>query len=131
VPGEPRRVVILYDHPLLGEGIERLLRDRAGLEVRLVHIDGADAARAALEDQPDVAIVERCAPIAAIDLLRIAPDTLFVDVGLDDGPSWTYRREQLSPKPEDILRAVSGRRTAGSRRAAGSRTSVVQRPAGR
>jgi len=125
-------VVILYDHPLLGEGLERLLRDRAGLEVRLVRIDGVEAAQAALESQPDVAIVERCAPIATIDLLRIAPDTLFVDVGLDAGPSWTYRREKLSPGPEDILRAVSGRRAGRGRTVTAAEPArAAGRPAGR
>jgi DNA-binding NarL/FixJ family response regulator len=106
---EPRRVIILYDHPLLGEGLQRLLRDRADLDVRLVRVDGVETARAALEAKPDVVIVERCAPIEAIDLLRLAPDTLFIDVGLDAGPSWSYRREQLSARPEDILKAIAGR----------------------
>jgi DNA-binding NarL/FixJ family response regulator len=101
-------VVILYDHPLLGEGLERLLRDRADIDVRLVRIDGLDAAKAALEEAPDVVIVERCAPVAAIDLLPLAPDTLFIDVGLDAGPSWTYHREAISPQPEDILQAITG-----------------------
>jgi DNA-binding NarL/FixJ family response regulator len=109
VPGESMRVVILYDHPLLGEGLERLLRDRTDLDVRLVRLDGVEAAKAALEGGPDVVIVERCAPIAAIDLLALAPDTMFIDVGLDAGPSWTYRRDAISPRPEDILEAITGR----------------------
>lgn len=109
MPGETRRVVILYDHPLLGEGLERLLRGQPGLAVELVHVDGIDAARAALAADPDVVILERCAPVQAIDLLRLAPDALFIDVGLDAGPSWTYRRDELAPQPEDILRAITER----------------------
>lgn len=108
MPGESRRVVILYDHPLLGEGLERLLRDRADLDVRLVRVDSVETAKAALDGSPDVVIVERCAPVAAIDLLRLAPDSLFIDVGLDAGPSWTYRREEISPRPDDILQAITG-----------------------
>lgn len=117
MPGEPRRVVILYDHPLLGEGLERLLRDRPGLDVRLVRVDGVEAAIAALEGSPDVVIVERCAPVAAIDLLPLAPDSLFIDVGLDAGPSFTYRREAISPRPEDILQAITARPRPASRSA--------------
>ena len=109
MPGEPRRVIILYDHPLLGEGLERLLRDRPGLQVQLVHVDSLDIARSAVDSQPDVVILERCAPVAAVDLLPLAPDALFIDVGLDAGPSWSYRREELSPRPEDIVQAITGR----------------------
>ena len=117
--GETRRVLILYDHPLLGEGLERLLRDRSDLQVQLVHVDSLDVARAAVLSQPDVVIMERCAPVAAIDLIRLAPDTVFIDVGLDAGPSWTYRREEISPRPEAILQAI------------GSRPRPTSRPAGR
>lgn len=109
VPGESRRVVILYDHPLLGEGLERLLRDTPGIDVSLVHVDGIEAAGIALSNRPDVVILERCAPVQAIDLLRLAPDALFIDVGLDAGPSWTYRRDELSAQPEDILRTIAER----------------------
>ena len=115
MPGNARRVVILYDHPLLGEGLERLLRDRADIDVRLVRVDGVESAKAALESAPDVVIVERCAPVAAIDLLALAPGTLFIDVGLDAGPSWTYRREEISPRPEDILQAITGQPRPASR----------------
>jgi hypothetical protein len=106
VPGEPRRVVILYDHPLLGEGLERLLRAGTDLQVELVHVDGVDAAQSVLATNPDVVILERSAPLQAIDLLRFAPCALFIDVGLDAGPSWAYRRDELSPQPEEILRAI-------------------------
>jgi hypothetical protein len=106
VPGEVRRIVILYDHLLLGEGLERLLRNGSGLQVELVHVDGIETARAAIASDPDVVILERCAPVQAIDLLRLAPSALFIDVGLDPGPSWAYRRDELSPQPEDILRTI-------------------------
>ena len=124
MPGQRRRVVILYEHPLLGEGLERLLRPEADLEVALVHIDSVDVARCALDPTPDVVILERCAAVQALDLLRLAPGALFIDVGLDAGPSWAYHRDELSPRPEDVLRAIVERpvpiaRAAGA--SAGSR----------
>jgi hypothetical protein len=106
VQGEVRRVVILYDHILLGEGLERLLRDGGELEVELVHVDRMETACSAVASNPDVVILERCAPVKAIDLLRLAPSALFIDVGLDAGPSWAYRRDELSPEPENILRTI-------------------------
>lgn len=109
MPDEHRRILILFEHPLLGEGLKRLLHAEAGLQVELVHIDSFDAACSALSPTPDVVILERCAPVQAIDLLRLAPDALFIDVGLDSGPSWAYHRDQLSPQPEDLLRAIFDR----------------------
>jgi hypothetical protein len=109
VPDSHQRVVILYSHPLLGEGIGRLLTADPDLEVELVRVDDLGGAERALSCSPDVVILERSAPIQAIDLLRFAPAALFIDVGLDAGPSWTYRREELSPQPEELLRAIHGR----------------------
>jgi hypothetical protein len=93
-------------------------------------VDGVESAVAALQGAPDVVIVERCAPIAAIDLLPLAPDALFIDVGLDAGPSWTYRREEISPSPEDILQAITGRPRPAARPAT-ARHAPAARPAGR
>jgi hypothetical protein len=109
VPDEPQRVVILYAHPLLGEGLARLLGANADLQIELVRVDDLDAAEAALAAAPDVVILERSAPLQAIDLLRLAPSALFIDVGLDAGPSWAIRRDELSPQPEEILRAIHDR----------------------
>jgi DNA-binding NarL/FixJ family response regulator len=106
VPGPSRRVVILYAHPILGEGLARLLGDDADLAVQLVPVDDLATAEAALASGPDVVILERSLPLQAIDLLRIAPQALLIDVGLDAGPSWAYRREELSPQPDEILRTI-------------------------
>jgi hypothetical protein len=109
VPDSHQRVVILYSHPLLGEGLGRLLTADPDLLVELVRVDDIEGAERALSCSPDVVILERSAPIQALDLLRFAPSALFIDVGLDAGPSWTYRREELSPQPEELLRAIRGR----------------------
>ena len=107
--GGEQRIVILYAHPLLGEGLGRILAADRAVQVELVHVDDAAAAEQALADPPDVVILERGLPQQAFDLLRLVPSALFIDVGLDAGPTWTYRRDELSPQPEDLLSAIRRR----------------------
>lgn len=102
-----QRVVIVYAHPLLGEGLQRLLGATPGLQVQLVKVDCPEVVEQALLCEPDVVIMERTPIVQAIDLLRLAPTALVVDVGLDAGPSWTYHRDQISPQPEELLRAIA------------------------
>jgi hypothetical protein len=125
VPAQARRVVILYSHPLLGEGLAHLLGSDRDLSVELVHVEDESEAEAALSGRlaelcPDVVIVERSMAVSAIDLLALAPNALLIDVGLDAGPSFSYRREELSPQPDEILRTIRrgfpGRAVRGRRR---------------
>jgi hypothetical protein len=125
VPGGEQRVVILYANPLLGEGLGRILAVDSALRIELVHVDDATAAERALADPPDVVILERRLPQQALELLRLVPSALFIDVGLDAGPTWTYCREELSPQPEDLLRAIR-RRPAHA--AAAVATAPLRRP---
>ncbi|HET9680786.1 MAG TPA: hypothetical protein VFP19_02020 [Candidatus Limnocylindrales bacterium] len=111
MPAQARRVVILYSHPLLGEGLAHLLGGDRDLTVDLVRVQDEEEAEAALTGCladlcPDVVIVERSMGVKPIDLLRVAPAALLIDVGLDAGPSFTYRREELSPQPDEILRTI-------------------------
>lgn len=123
MPAQARRVVILYSHPLLGEGLAHLLDGDHELIVELIRVDDEAEAEAALagclaDACPDVVIVERSVNVKATDLLQFAPSALLIDVGLDAGPSWAYRREELSPQPDEILRTIRarGRVTRGRRR---------------
>jgi hypothetical protein len=125
VPAQARRVVILYSHPLLGEGLAHLLGSDRDLTVDLVRVENEDEAEAALSERladqcPDVVIVERSMAVKAIDLLTVAPSALLIDVGLDAGPSFSYRREELSPQPDQILQTIRrgfpGRGPRGRRR---------------
>jgi len=114
---ESRRVsvVVLYAHPLLGEGIDRILSSEQGFDVTCIAKAAVDHAERALATQPDVVIVERSDPLAAVDILKFAPDALFIDVGIDSGPSWTYRREEIPTRMEGIVAAIQGVRRRAAR----------------
>lgn len=114
MPGDSRRVVILYAHPLLGEGLARMLDEDARLVVTAVHVEDLESAKALLRDAPDVVVVERAASMHAIDLLALAPSALLIDVGLDAGPSWAYHRDEISPQPDEILRTIRRCTAAGN-----------------
>lgn len=114
VEGDPVRdgrqqVVILYAHPLLGEGLGRLLAGHPDLDVALVLISERAQAEAALAGSPDVVIMERTPPLQAMDLMPLAPGALLIDVGLDAGPNWAYHRDALSGQPDELLRVIRTR----------------------
>lgn len=104
-----QQVLILYSHPLLGEGLGRLLAADPALLVELIQVGDLDQARQALVDSPDVVILERTPPVQAIDLMRLAPSALLIDLGLDAGPTWTWRRDEVASQPEELLRVIHGR----------------------
>jgi hypothetical protein len=106
-----QHVVILYSHPLLGEGLGRLLSNDPDLFVEQFHVDDLGEAEAALRSSPEVVVLERTPPVQAIDVLRLAPAALLVDVGLDAGPTWTYRRDEIDQQPDALLRAIHSRAT--------------------
>jgi DNA-binding NarL/FixJ family response regulator len=113
--GRPISVLILYSHPLLGEGIAKLLAAEPGLEV--MPVDGADAksAEQMLAHAPDVVIFERGDGDRAVELLESVPDALVIDVGIDAGPAFTYHREQISARFDGILQAIRQSRRASRR----------------
>jgi hypothetical protein len=131
-----QRIVILYSHPLLGEGIAQLLADEVDADVQLCQVDDVECTRAALMDTPDVVILERSSLVEATDLLHLAPSALLIDVGLDAGPTFTYHRDQLSSQPDAIIGAIRERRSpagpgtpVGPGTEAANKRRVARRPA--
>ena len=102
----PISVLILYAHPLLGEGIAELLESEPGLEVVAVRSDERVMVERSLAAAPDVVIFERGDPDRAVEILEMAPAALVIDVGIGPGPTLTYRREEISARPEAILAAI-------------------------
>jgi DNA-binding NarL/FixJ family response regulator len=112
----PISVLILYAHPLLGEGLAGLLSSQPGLEVVAVQSDDAGMVECGLAGAPDVIIFERGDSDRAVKILELVPDALIIDVGMGPGPTFTYRREEISAWPEAILKAI---RQASSHRGTG------------
>lgn len=79
--GQPtrRRAVILFEHPLLGEGLATRLRVEAGVEVVLAPVHDRAAVEAALHDAPQVVVIER-RDLCLDQVRRLAPGAEVVDV---------------------------------------------------
>jgi DNA-binding NarL/FixJ family response regulator len=120
----PISVLILYAHPLLGEGLADLLSTEPGLEVVAVRIDDSGSAERALETVPQVIIFERGEPDRAVEMLGFAPDALIIDIGIGSGRTFTYRRDEISALPDAIVAAI---RTVPARRMTG-RAAVAAGP---
>ena len=101
-------VVLLYVHPLLGEGIAAYVTGETGVAVQAVPVDDARAVAAALSAHPRVVIFERTAGIDLVDLTRQAPDAVLIDVSaaVTTGPPVPEQGE--APAVEAIVHAVAG-----------------------
>jgi len=106
VTPEPVRVLVLYSHPLMGEGLGRMLEAEPGVVVQAVDITLADAVSLALATEPAVIVVEEGGAIDAADIVRRCGTALVLDVDITTTSAWTLRRETLSARPDDFLAAV-------------------------
>jgi hypothetical protein len=115
----PIAVLILYLHPLFGDGLLELLRREPGLEVEAVRLDETAAVRQALVASPQVVIAESGVPGRAVEILEQLPDALIIEAGIGPGPTFAYRRDEISAMPESVVAAIrqaSTRPRAGPRR---------------
>ena len=106
------RVLVLYSHPLMGEGLGRMLEAEAGIELDSADVSNSDAVTAALEREPHVVIVEEGGPVDASDIVRRSKATVVLDVDITKARAWSLCRESLSAKPDDFLASL---RTAVTR----------------
>jgi DNA-binding NarL/FixJ family response regulator len=114
------KVVILYEHALLGEGIAKYLRAQTGIEATLGSARDPDAVKSALALGPEVVIFESNDPFQQFDLSTLVPRAVLIDVS-----TVITRGSVLTPCVaglEQILQAV---RESGSTLAQPSETRHV------
>lgn len=112
VSPDPVRVLLLYSHPLMGEGLLKMLAAEPGVAVDAVDIGITEAVDAAIALDPDVIVVEEGGAVDAADVVRRSDCPVVLDVDITTTRAWTLRRETLSTRPDDFLaaiRAVVGR----------------------
>jgi hypothetical protein len=99
------RVVILYLHPLLGEGLAKLVAAEPGIDVTAIREDDAMGAAVALAGRPDVVVEERGGRAWSATRLEpgFAPVRLFIGI---DGTGFGGDDESMTVDPELIVRAV-------------------------
>jgi DNA-binding NarL/FixJ family response regulator len=108
-------VAIICAHPLLGEGIARLLAAEPGMEVLAAPPRDTDTALGVLAAGPDVVIFEPGGLLHELDLPVKAPHALLIDVSMGSGPCPTGDARRSGP--EEIIRVLRRLRTTAARTA--------------
>ena len=103
---EPVRVLVLYSHPLLGEGLERMLAAEAGFVVDAVEASTAAAVDAALARDPAVIVVEAGSSVDAADIVRRTTCAVVINVDITSALASTLRRESIRSRPEEVVAAI-------------------------
>ena len=106
MPPGPVRVLVLYSHPLMGEGLERMLAAEPGIVVYAIDIAEQAAVDEALAGDPAVIVVEEGGRVDAADVVRRSSCPVVLDVDITTTRAWTLRRESLGSRPDDFLAAI-------------------------
>jgi DNA-binding NarL/FixJ family response regulator len=100
------RVLVLYSHPLMGEGLGRMLAAEPGIVVESADVSVPGAVDDALALEPDVIIIEEGGPLDAADVVRRSNCSVVLDVDINTTSAWSLRREALSTRPDDFLASL-------------------------
>ena len=101
--GNEPSVVIVYEHPLLGEGIAREVQTRTGVLATVVSVHDEQAVSHALAANPDIVIHEVAGPLPQGHLADLFPSAVLVDVSTAVSRGWAT---SSAPRLENILEAV-------------------------
>ncbi len=105
---DPIRVLVLYDHPLLGEGLSALMASVPDLVVERIAMGDADAMERAVAADADVVILEEGGPVGLLDVLRGSRCRAIVDVSISTSQAWTIRREVIESDPDSLIDRIVG-----------------------
>ena len=116
---QPIRVLIVDDHPLVRRGLTALLNSASGIEVVGAASDGEEAVAFAVEDHPDIVLMDVSMPgmngIEAVRrLLRAVPDTRVVmltsfsqrDVVIDSFDSGAVGFLLKDAEPNELINGI-------------------------
>jgi DNA-binding NarL/FixJ family response regulator len=118
--GAMKRVIILFSHPLFGQGVESLLRRETGLEIVGRETDANKVIERIKELRPDVVIVDSadpaCDPMPVVmRILREGVGTKVIGLNLQDNTMCVYRGEQRVVKEvKDLVEAIERPALAGT-----------------
>jgi DNA-binding NarL/FixJ family response regulator len=107
------RVVILYTHPLLGEGLASLLAFEQGIAVTCAPAHDLESVMQALKVRPDAVIFEWNDVLCEIDLPRAVPDALLIDASMDDARGAVVVADACGD--DDVLATLRNMRSAARR----------------
>lgn len=105
---DPVRVLVLYDHPLLGEGLSALMASVPDLIVERIAMDDPDAMQRAIAADADVVILEEGGPLGLLDVLKGSRCRAIVDVSISTSQAWTIRREEIATDPDSLIDRIVG-----------------------
>ena len=100
------RVLLLYSHPLMGEGLGRMLAAEPGIELDSADMSLPNAVTAALAREPEVVIVEEGGPLDAADIVRRSRCSVVLDVDITTTQAWALCRESFSTRPDDFIASL-------------------------
>jgi hypothetical protein len=103
---DPVRVLVLYSHPLMGEGLERMLAAESGVSVDAVDIAQPDAVAAALASEPTIVVLEEGGAVDAADVVRRSHCCLVLDVDITTTSGVVLRRETFAAGPDAVLASI-------------------------
>jgi hypothetical protein len=100
------KVVVLYVHPLFGQGIGQILRSHKDLEVTCLPA-GENPLKQIQRIQPRAIILEAAAGNVPWDALRDLPPTTVIRVGLDENTMDIYQDHQtVTAGPDNLVTAI-------------------------